>query len=117
MSVQHVLATIVVCANSLWAGLEGLIELCRELQVWSQPDVILANVRPAISVSRRERNLHVLKSCGAVNLVDFQSVNSSTAFMHDPDIMNELELKLMSEFPTGDYVLFPFEPADGSPGS
>jgi hypothetical protein len=79
--------------------------------------VVLAKVKPAISVSRRERNLHALKSCGAVNLVDFQSVSSSTACMRDPDIMNELELKLMSEFLTGDYVLFPFEPADGSEGS
>jgi hypothetical protein len=85
--------------------------------VWQAPTVVLTNARPAMTVSRRERNLHVLKTCSTFDLIGFQHVRGSTAFMHDSEIMNELELKLMSELPTGDYVLFPFTPADGSPGS
>jgi hypothetical protein len=101
----------------LRAGLEGMVELCKELQVWKETEVLLTKVKPATTVSRRERNLFVLRSCSTFHLVDFHSVRGATAFMHDSSIMDDLELKMMSELPTGDYVFFPFEPADGTLGS
>jgi hypothetical protein len=102
----------------LRAGLEGMVELCQELQVWKETaEVLLTKVKPATTVARRERNLFVLRSCSTFHLVDFHSVRGATAFMHDSSIMDDLELKMMSERPTGDYVFFPFEPADGTLGS
>lgn len=103
--------------SQLGAGLDGLVELCKELLVWRESEVRITKVRAATSLTKRERNLFVLQSCCSFDLVGFQSVRGATAFMHDSSIMDHLELKLMSELPRGDYVFFPFQPADGTLGS
>ena len=102
---------------TLLPGLEGLTELCKELLVWSGPEVVLTKAFVAARLSRREKNLHVLRACSKFNIIDFKPVDGAVAFMQHDFIMNELELKLMSELPMGDHVFFPFEPADGTPGA
>lgn len=92
-------------------------ELCKELQVWQEAEVRLAKVKPSIPVSRRERNLAALRSCSSFNLVEFQAVRGATAFMHDSSVIDQLELKVLTELPAGDHVFFPFAPADGTLGS
>ncbi len=85
--------------------------------MWSAPEVVLTKAAVAPSLSRREKNLHVLRACSNFNIIDFKAVEGAVAFMQDDSIMNELDLKIMSELPAGDHVFFPFEPADGTPGA
>jgi hypothetical protein len=81
--------------------------LCQRLKVWQDPEVDLRGISVDVDVPLRSKNDQVLKAWPALTTV--VQVSGSTPFYHNTEIMDYVELKVLTECPGGDITFFPFE--------
>jgi len=89
-------------------GVTQLKEFCKKFKVWQDPEVDLRGIALPSNLSTKQKNEELLRAFPS--FATCVRVNGASPFYSSPSIVEELELQVLKELPTGDVVFFPFAP-------